>query len=115
MLFLVPRSAEVGEYATKIAPLFYRDWRFSLLTAVVLSCSAYMAYGVVFSSVGEKRRKRRYLLTLNAIHEALIDENQKLKVPAVIDREVGSELEAKRRRGGKPCPGGRQLGHLSVS
>lgn len=62
-------AAEVSGIAAKVWRVIAGNWTASVAVAVLIFGAAIAFYGLFFSAANEKRRKRRYLLALNTIHE----------------------------------------------
>ncbi|HEX6705288.1 MAG TPA: hypothetical protein VF169_11060 [Albitalea sp.] len=69
LVFLVANAATVSTYVDKLARATTRSLGLLALIVAVSLTLVYCLYDLVFAQVNEKRRKKKYLLMLNIIHE----------------------------------------------
>jgi hypothetical protein len=72
-VFLSTNGAQATKFLNAAMKLAVQDWRFAGMLVLFMSLAVYYTYGLIFWSTNAKRRKRRYLLALNTIHETWSD------------------------------------------
>lgn len=94
VVYASTKAGEVAPVFERLRQLAVTDARFSAAAVTICFVAAYLLYQLIFSPANDKRRKRRYLLAINAMQESL---------PVAAERDSGESVDAILRQAVRPA------------